>query len=700
VNIGLRTGLILLLTTGVLLLMACLRTESQQVQPSSASDRHFNRIAFFPLHLNKAEGATAAEIVVATLDGKTALYADSLGRGIGFINLSDPHNPKPDGYVPLAEEPTSLAVTKRWALVVVDHGKNQGSLLVLDLGNRQVVARHDLPGQPDAITVSPDKRFAVVAVENEPAQDFPSTPPGSVAVISLQGEPQSWMVQEIALEGLDCQYPDDPEPEFVAIDRDNIAVVSLQENNHIVMIDLESSKLIGDFSAGTLDLAKVDLKKDKRIQMVDSRVAQPREPDSVDWCSQGIVTADEGDLHGGSRSWTLFDRDGTIKWNSGAETEHVARNLGQYPDRRSEERGTEPEAIKSASYGEDEFVFVGCERSNLVLVYKFQNGKPHFWQALPGGPGPESVACLTQQNLLLVGAEVDEPKKGLRAYLNIYNLVQEKPEFPSIDSKAISWCALSGLAASKKYPDKLFTLTDKALKPNRILTIDNSSYPARIESEILLSRKNGTPNYDLEGISLASGGGFWLVSEGKIDALIRVDQEGVVINEIALPQDVQNQIEDHGMEGVAETGDYVYVAFQSLWKDDTEPTGHIGRYHPASGQWAFATYPRLQSHYAAGLSSGPTGEICVLMRDKLAREKAQIKEVVRLSIDGFESGQLKSPGRLDLIEEYRKRNLPVPEKPEGLAFDGESFWIVNDNDAMKDSYGETQLISLKAHKQR
>jgi hypothetical protein len=674
------------------------RAEAPKIQKAE-SDRHFNRIALFPLHENKPDGPTCAEIVVATSDGLTALYADSAGEGLGFVDLSDPANPKAGGYVALSEEPTSLAVTKQWALIVTDNGDSQGSLVVLDLATRQIVAQHALPGQPDAIAVSPDKSLAAIAIENEET-DFPAAPPGSVAVVSLVDKPENWTIQEIALEGLDCAYPEDPEPEYLSINSENVAVVSLQENNHVVLIDLKSSKVISDFTAGTVDMDYVDLIQNKWIEMVDSRVSVPREPDSIDWCSQGIVTADEGDLHGGSRSWTLFAQDGTVKWNSAAETEHIARNLGQYPDRRSEDRGTEPEAIKSEAFGDQEFVFIGCERSNLVLVYLlYKDSTPRFLQALPGGPGPESVACLPEQNLLLVGAEVDEPEDDLRAYLNIYKLSDEKPHFPSIESEGIPWCALSGLAASPAHPNQLFTVTDKALKPNSILTVDTSPHPARIMKELLLMKKGEEPEYDLEGISVAAGGGFWLVCEGDFNGLLRVDPEGHIVEEIVLPADVEEQLVKHGMEGVAEVGDHVYVAFQSLWRDDPEPTGHIGRYHPSSGQWAFATYPRAEAHYAAGLSSGPKGELCVLVRDKLAREQARTKEVLRLSLDGFESGQLTSPGRLDLTEVYLKNNLPVPEKIEGLAFDGQSFWVVNDNDAMKDSYGETQLISAKANKQ-
>lgn len=663
-----------------------------QVPQTHPSPHTFHRIANFPLARVRAEGPSAAEIVVGTPDGHQAVYADSIGKGVGFIDIRNPEAPAPLDYLSLDQEPTSLALTEEWVLVVTDDKNSQGTLVVLDFQTHQEVARHKLPGGPDAIAVSPDKRFAAVAIENESPSGFPAAPPGSVAVFRIEGPPSSWELTDITLEGLDCAYPEDPEPEYLAINQDNVAVVSLQENNHIVLIDLERAQIVNHFTAGTVALSQIDLERDKQIRMVDSRAARPREPDGIDWCKLGIVTADEGDLNGGSRSWTLFEPDGTVRWSSGAQTEHIARDLGHYPDRRSPERGTEPEAIKTALYGNEEYVFIGCERSNLVLVYRFEAGTPKYVQALPGGPGPESVTCLPEQGLVLVGAEVDEGEKGPRSYLNIYRLTDGPPPYPSVRSDGISWCALSGLAASPDRPDRLYTLTDKALKPDRILTLDTSSQPARIVAETPL--QGSDHNFDFEGVSVASKGGFWLVSEGKVNALLRTDDQGVIIEEIALPVEVESQLKGHGMEGVAEHDGFVFVAFQGLWLSDSEPTGHIGRYDPESREWSFAEYPRDEKWFAAGLTGGAPGELCVLLRDKKARESAVVKRIVRLSLSSFDTGQLSSPGHLDLVDRYKEMGLPVPEKPEGLAFDGEDFWVINDNDAMKDSYGETHLIRL------
>ena len=193
---------------------------------------------------------------------------------------------------------------------------------------------------------------------------------------------------------------------------------------------------------------------------------------------------------------------------------------------------------------------------------------------------------------------------------------------------------------------------------------------------------------------MASEGGFWLVSEGKIDALLRTDTKGKITKEVKLPKEVKSDLGGQGMEGVVEIGDSVYVAFQSEWKSDKEPTGHIGRYSIPDGSWSFATFAREDEQFATGLAAGPDGTLTLLLRDKKAREKAEVKRLLHFSVEDFDSGELSPRSTQDLIPVYTSRGIPVSEKPEGVAYDGKRFLVVNDNDAMKDSYGETHLLEI------
>ena len=96
---------------------------------ASAGDDHdhgrkgeaFNRIAAFPVFKNTdVTKQTVAEIVAASTDGKTLIYTDSARKGVGFVNIADPSQPKPLGFIPLNGEPTSVAVRGPYVLAAVD----------------------------------------------------------------------------------------------------------------------------------------------------------------------------------------------------------------------------------------------------------------------------------------------------------------------------------------------------------------------------------------------------------------------------------------------------------------------------------------------------------------------------------------------------------------------------------------------------
>ena len=62
-------------------------------------------------------------------------------------------------------------------------------------------------------------------------------------------------------------------------------------------------------------------------------VQVPREPDGVTWMgTEYFATADEGDLHGGSRGFTIFSKNSDIVYSSASELDHLAARIGHYPE--------------------------------------------------------------------------------------------------------------------------------------------------------------------------------------------------------------------------------------------------------------------------------------------------------------------------------------------------------------------------------
>ncbi len=375
----------------------------------------------------------AAEILAASEDEQTLIFTDSPAGGLGFVDVSDASAPKADGVLVVDGEPTSVAVRGGHALVGVNTSESfvepSGHLAVIDVNGRQILNRCDVGGQPDSVAVSPDGAFLAIAIENERDEDLndgalPQLPAGHLAIFDLdaEGVPTNCENARIVdLTGLAEVGGDDPEPEYVAINDENLVAVTLQENNHIAIVDLVTGTITSHFSAGTVDLENVDLTDDGQVSLTESASDVPREPDAVTWLDNGhLATANEGDMDGGARSVTVFDRSGAVVWDSGSETEKEAAEAGVYPDDRSPKKGTEPETVAFADYDGSGVMFVALERANAVMVYEASDsGSPTFLQLLPTGVGPEGILPLPGRNMVAIANEAD-PEEGLPSTIDLF----------------------------------------------------------------------------------------------------------------------------------------------------------------------------------------------------------------------------------------------------------------------------------------
>src|SRR5690606_28289341 len=119
--------------------------------------------------------ATSAEIITASEDGNMLIYSDSPLGGIGFVDITDARAPKAAGALMMDGEPTSVAVAGSKVLVGVNTSESftspSGRLAVVDIASRSIDATCDIGGQPDSLTVSEDKSFVAIAIENERDED-------------------------------------------------------------------------------------------------------------------------------------------------------------------------------------------------------------------------------------------------------------------------------------------------------------------------------------------------------------------------------------------------------------------------------------------------------------------------------------------------------------------------------------------------
>ena len=424
---------------------------------------------------------SVAEIVAASADGNTLVYVDGEQRGIGFVDIADPAQPRPAGFLDLAGDTTSVTVHGPRAYAVADTSTSKrepsGVVAVLGMASRTVTQRCELGGQPDSATVSRDGRFLVVVIENERDERLdrgriPQLPPGNLTIIPITADGlDCGALRRVDLTGLAEVAPEDPEPEFVDVNARGEAVVTLQENNHIAIVDLASGRVTAHFPAGRVTLDRVDARRDNLIRPTQRLEGLVREPDAVKWLDDDrFVTANEGDMVTGSRGFTIFRRDGSVEWDSGSLLEHLAIRIGHYPEARSGNRGNEPEGIEVGVFGGQRLIFVGSERASVVTVWRDEGpGRaPTFLQVLPAGVAPEGLLAIPARGLFVAAGEGDNPESGLRSSLTIYRLGEGPARYPTIESAdgpdgtPIPWGALSGLAGDSAVPGLLGGRPDEA----------------------------------------------------------------------------------------------------------------------------------------------------------------------------------------------------------------------------------------------
>lgn len=724
-------------------LSLALGSAAQAAPPQDASKgAYFNRIATFEAHRNVPAGRqvskkSVAEIVAVSADGMLLAYTDGEQNGIGLIDIRNPAQPKAAGFLPVEGEPTSVVIARGKVLAAVNSTQDflqpSGHLAVFDLASRKPLGTCPLFGQPDSIAVDKGLRHAVIVMENERDEKFnkgaiPQLPGGNLTIVPLEasGLPDCTRSHPVALNGLAEIAPDDAEPELVKVNAKGIAVVTLQENNHIVLVDVAKRQVIKHFSAGSVDLKDIDRTRDNIINPTESAKGLLREPDAVAWLDNNrFVTANEGDYKGGSRSISIFNTDGKVEWDSGNFLDHEAMRLGHYPEGRSAAKGNEPEGVEVGVFGKDTLIFVGSERSSLVTVWRDKGaGKaPEYLQALPAGSGPEGLTAIPQRGLLVVASENDG---AARSSVMIYQQGAAAPVYPTLmssDSPAgppIPWGAISGTTAARAQAGRLFAVTDSVYATTRILQIDTNFTPALITHGMTITKAGKPVGYDGEGIAQRADGGFWLASEGDPDKksgplpnlLLRLNAKAEVQEEIELPLALARQATRFGLEGVTVTGsgdqEVVWLAVQREWKDDPKGFTKLLRYTPATKTWGVLHYPLDATRAEGGwvglseITAVGTDTFVVVERDNQFGDQS-FKTLHTFSVAGLTPA---APGDtvVPVVTKRLLRNLvPDLQQPRGYVLDKvESFAVdstgqafaITDNDGVAGSNGETQLLRL------
>ena len=698
--------------------------------PALAQEMNFNRIASFPVALNTPEAdETSAEIIAATGDGMTLIYSDSPAGVIGFIDITDPANPVAAGSFALPNgEPTAVSALGQTVFVAENTSESytapSGVLHAIDVGSRNVIASCDLGGQPDSTAVAPDGSFITVAIENERDEDLgegrvPQMPAGYLVIqpLGANGAMDCAAQIRVDLTGLTDIAPEDPEPEFVDVNAQGDIVVTLQENNHIVVVS-SAGEVLSHFSAGSVTLNNVDTEEEGALLFTDSLADIPREPDAVQWIDANhVVIANEGDMDGGSRGFTVFHRDGTEVFEAGASFEHAIVQIGHYPEERSANKGVEPEGMEVANFGGVPMMFLLAERASVIGVYDMSNpAAPALAQLLPSGISPEGAMAIPARNLLVTANEFDGREDGAApAHVMIYKYQNAPAAYPHLTSAGMDeltgWGAISGQVMAED--GTIYAISDSfyAMQPT-IFHIDVSQTPARIVDTIRVKRE-GQPAQlmDMEGIALDGNGGFWIASEGRSDRLVphaiyHVRANGEIRQSIALPNELLAVETRFGFEGITRVGDMLYMAVQRPWRDDPDNHAKVLGYNLEAKEWSVIHYPlTVPATGWVGLSEivAHGDHLYFVERDNQLAGAAVTKLITRVPLSAMDGmvalgetpAVLAKETVVDLIPYLTSTGGYVLDKVEGLAIaaDG-TMWVSTDNDGVDDHSGETMFFAI------
>lgn len=733
--------------------------------------------SFRPLTSFTVPGVGIAEIIAATPDGSRLFYTSAGLGSIGVVDLTAPSKPKQLSAIDVGGEPTSVTVTPdgKTALVVVIASKREigevpeikpGKLIAIDTTTLEIKGELAIGNHPDsiALTTLNGQNVAVIAIENEPLyvddkgvrtdEEKPGlegdiSGPGFVQIVNINNKDiskstlRSIEFSSAQLKAKGLLYPEDPQPEFVDI-RNGKAAVTLQENNGVAIIDLQTSKMTSLFSSGKPVKQKADLTEDGKAAFTGSypedvsneEHAGSRMSDAIAWNAAGttLYTADEGELdYTGGRGWSVWSSAGKLLWSDKGTLEQKASEYGYYADTRSDAKGIEVEGIETAVFGSKEFAFVGSERGSFMAVYDISKPTaPALVQLLPTGTRPEGLLALPQKNLFLTS---DETTGTITIFEGISGVYKAPDSHPTIVSKpGVSWAAISGLAADSKNSNVLYAVPDVVMEPY-IYKLDLKDGEAKLSHHIAVNEDGKLASIDMEGIVVDTSivkdkqAGFWLASEGNAlfkdeeymaNLLIQVDSKGAIVRKVALPEEIDSAeggfIRNNGFEGVTLSSDgrYLLAPIQREYAKDTKVNGvsyaRIARYDLKTSAWDFFLYPLENTNTKGdwiGLSEIVNlgkDKYAVIERDKLIGGAAKLKSVYTFTLDGLKpfnglteetSSVAGSVVKKSMVLDLTATIAPF-EKLEGLTVTANGkVWAAIDNDGGNHLSGLYTVANLK-----
>ncbi|CDF80122.1 alkaline phosphatase [Formosa agariphila KMM 3901] len=284
-------------------------------------------ITFKTSYLVDASGS--AEISAYDAETKRLFVLNSIGKTIEILDFSNPENLSTIKTIDLStygtEGPTSVAVYNGLVTASVSNGpESDGVVLFMDT-NGDHISMVTVGNLPDNVSFTPDGTKILTANEGQPNSDYSIDPEGTISIITATaglGNINQADVTTINFNAFDAQLNElkasgvritgpnatvsqDVEPEYITYsDNSKKAWVSLQENNALAVIDLESNTITDILPLGLKDFSLTGNTFDASdetdfIFMANWPVKGMYMPDAIAYYELNgigyVVTANEGD---------------------------------------------------------------------------------------------------------------------------------------------------------------------------------------------------------------------------------------------------------------------------------------------------------------------------------------------------------------------------------------------------------------------
>lgn len=324
------------------------------------SDRGFVReLSSYSVGRTNADGGVA-EIVSYNKDDKVFYLVSGVTQSIDLVKINSDGSTECKKRIEIGEiledkninagDMTSVSYSDEKNLLAVavqdEDYKNNGHIVILDKdGNYK--ESFECGVQPDMVTFTKDGKYIISADEGEPREGYDNgavDPKGSVTIIDVENKSTKKVEFNITRDkalknGLLLKKGSNPaedlEPEYIAISDDNkTAFVSLQENNAIASIDIESGKINYVKGLGFIDHSvegnEIDAVRGKgknaKIDIKNDNFLGTPMPDGIAFLSKNgrdfILTANEGD----AREWKNYKNTNSKKFdkkNADKKTEYL-----------------------------------------------------------------------------------------------------------------------------------------------------------------------------------------------------------------------------------------------------------------------------------------------------------------------------------------------------------------------------------------